>query len=139
MTSEPLPSDPLPSDPPVIETITAEADANPGGDIFGGWVLAQMDLAGGIRAYTYVGGRVVTAGATDIFFKKPIFIAEKLRFYAEIARVGRTSITMKIDVWRAPRDNTAFEKVAGGVYTFVAVDQQNQPLPISHLETPSAA
>lgn len=128
-----------PVESPVIETVASYSDANPGGDIFGGYILAQMDLAGGARAYAYVGSRVVTAGASEIDFAKPIFVGDRLRFYADLIGVGRTSLTMNIHVWRRSAANPAFEKVASGVYTFVAVDQMNRPLPISHISGKIAA
>lgn len=129
----------LPSYPPTIETVASSHDTNPGGDIFGGWMMGQMDMAGGSRAFAYAGSRVVTAGVNELSFLKPVFAGDRLRFYTHIARVGRTSIAVDIQAWRASAQDQAFEIVAGGVYTFVAVDDKSRPVPISHISHTMAA
>lgn len=116
--------------PPTIETVASAHDSNPAGDIFGGWMLAQMDLAGGARAFAHVGSRVVTAGVDQVSFIKPIFVGATVRFYTEIERIGRTSIAIRVHVWATRPPEGAIEKVTEALYTFVAVDSQFKPIPI---------
>jgi acyl-CoA thioesterase YciA len=112
---------------PIIRTKTTRNDANPGGDIFGGWILAQMDLAGGVAAYGYVGNRVVTVAVDSMSFHHPVFVGDDISFYTDIMRVGTTSIAVKISTWvkRPAVADPIF--VTEGVFTFVSVDKQNKP------------
>ena len=119
---------PIPTIPPTIETIASIHDANPGGDIFGGWIMGQMDLSGGSRAFAYAGGRVVTAGVTELAFLKPTYVGDVLRFYTMIERVGRTSIGIRIDVWRQNAAAPDFDLVGTGLFTFVHVDANSKPV-----------
>nr|WP_321162773.1 acyl-CoA thioesterase [Micavibrio aeruginosavorus] len=115
---------------PSLRTFPMPADSNANGDIFGGWILSHMDLAGAARAYDYVGGRVVTVGIEAMKFHKPVFIGDEISFYTEIARVGRTSVTVKIDSWCRRRDTRNYVKVTEGLYTFVAIGDDRQPVEI---------
>jgi acyl-CoA thioesterase YciA len=130
MPSPVLPIEQPPIQAPTIETVAGLTEANPGGDIFGGWVLAQMDLAGGSCAFSYVGNRAVTAGITDVSFLKPLFVGDIVRFYAKVERVGTTSIATSIKVWANRQGKGPIEKVAQATYTFVAVDGAFRPQPI---------
>ncbi len=117
---------------PTIRTTTTRADANPGGDIFGGWLLGQMDMAGGAKAYAYVGGRIVTVGVEAMSFHQPVFVGDEVSFYTDIVKIGRTSISIRIEAWvRRQSESQAF-KVTEGTYTFVAIDENRKPKPISH-------
>src|SRR5882757_6354017 len=84
---------------PALRTIAMPADANPAGDIFGGWVLAQMDLAGGVIAHRRAQGRAATVAVTGMTFHLPIFVGDEVSCYAEIVKTGRTSVTVKIESW----------------------------------------
>lgn len=127
-------SDPdIPKEPdkvPTIRTVANRSDANPGGDIFGGWLLGQMDLAGGARAYAYVGGRVVTVGVEAMSFHKPVFIGDEVSFYTDIEKVGRTSITIRIQSWVRRHNGDGREKVTEGLFTFVAIDDDHKPVAV---------
>src|SRR6266700_7945049 len=94
---------PDPAAPPAVEpalrAIAMPADANPNGDIFGGWLLAQMDLAGGSVASQRAQGRVATVAFTGMTFHRPVFIGDEVSCYATVTRVGRTSITIHIETW----------------------------------------
>jgi acyl-CoA thioesterase YciA len=110
------------------------ADTNPAGDIFGGWLLAQMDIAAGTVAYERARGRVATVAVDAMTFHKPVFVGDLVSCYAEIVRVGRTSITMQVEVG-ARRGRTGEEvKVTEGRFTCVAIDDQTRaPRPVPEL------
>ena len=124
------PDSALPAYPPTIETVVDIRNCNPGGDLFGGWMLAQMDLAGAARAFAYAGNRVVTAGVTDVSFVKPVFSGDLLRFYTRIERIGRTSVHVMVDVWAQHEAQGPFEKTTKALYSFVSVDGQFRPIPL---------
>lgn len=107
---------------PAIRTLAMPGDANPNGDIFGGWVMAQMDLAGGVTAGVRAQGRIATVGVEAMSFLKPINIGDVVCVYTDIIREGVTSITTKVDVWVLRQGNLNREKVTEGVFTFVAID-----------------
>ena len=115
---------------PAIRTVPMPADANANGDIFGGWVLSQMDLAGGTVAAERAGGRTVTVAVEAMTFQRPVYIGDIVSLYAEVTRVGRTSVAVKIDTY-AQRRNTGEEvKVTEGTFVFVAVDKDGKPRPV---------
>jgi acyl-CoA thioesterase YciA len=103
------------------------ADANPAGDIFGGWVMAQMDLASGISAAERAKGRVVTAAVKEMAFALPVKIGDTLSIYTDIERVGRTSITLCIEAWATRARYNKMEKVTEGTFIMVALDENGQP------------
>lgn len=117
----------LPEKAPVIVTTTTEADANPGGDIFGGWLLAQMDIAGGVQAYAYTRSRVVTVGIEAMSFHQPVFIGEQVSFFTEVVKVGHTSITIKIEAWAKRGADNRDIHVTEGLFTYVAIDDSRKP------------
>src|SRR5258708_11248313 len=96
----------LPDKQPALRVVPMPADANQHGDIFGGWVMAQVDIAGGVAAARRARGRVATVAVNSFVFKQPVLIGDQVSFYAEITRVGRTSITVDVEVYaqRNPRD-----------------------------------
>ena len=114
-----------------IRTLAMPADTNPSGDIFGGWVLSQMDLAGGITAGLRAKGRVATVAVTGMEFHKPVLVGDVVCCYADIERVGTSSMTIRIQAW-VLRGRTAMErtKVTEGVFTFVAIDDAGTPRPV---------
>lgn len=112
---------------PVLRVAPMPSDCNANGDIFGGWVLSQMDIAGGTVASRRAKGRVVTVAVESMTFHKPIKVGDIVSFYASVVRVGRTSIAVGIDTFVARRLNPEPIKVTEGVYTFVAIDDQGRP------------
>ena len=116
--------DDLPRGELAIRTLAMPADTNPSGDIFGGWVMAQMDVAGGITAAQRAGGRVATVAVDGFIFHKPVNVGDVLCCYAEVIRVGNTSIAIRIEAWalrQRARDRRV--KVTEGIFTFVALDE----------------
>ncbi|WLS08116.1 acyl-CoA thioesterase [Shinella sumterensis] len=113
-----------------LRTLAMPGDANAAGDIFGGWVMAQMDLACGIRAAERARGRVVTAAVREMAFELPVKIGDTLSIYTDIARVGRTSITLSVEAWAQRYLTTRLEKVTAATFVMVALDSQGQPTPV---------
>ncbi len=116
---------------PVIRTTTTYSDANPGGDIFGGWLLAQMDLAGGVCAYAYVRNRIVTVGVEAMSFHQPVFIGDEVSFFADVKHVGKTSIAIKIEAWVKRKKTGEIAHVTDGIYTYVSIGNDRSPQEIS--------
>ena len=115
---------------PIIRTVPHPADMNGNGDIFGGWVLSQMDIAGGITASRRSQGPVATVAIESMEFIAPIHLRDVISVYAEVERVGRTSMGVRIEVV-ASRDRGATQvKVTEGLFTFVALDENNRPRPV---------
>ncbi|MEQ9554778.1 MAG: acyl-CoA thioesterase [Rhodospirillales bacterium] len=114
-----------------IRTLAMPADTNPSGDIFGGWVMAQMDVAGGIVAAQHADGRVATVAVDGFIFHKPVNVGDVLCCYAEVVRVGNTSIALRIEAWalrQRARDRRV--KVTEGIFTFVALDDNGKKRPV---------
>jgi len=118
---------------PAIRTIAMPADTNPHGDIFGGWLLCQMDLAGATVATRRAGGRVVTIAITAMVFHRPVCVGDEVSCYASVSKTGNTSITIKIESWarRSRGADTVPIKVTEGLYTYVKVDAAGKPQPVS--------
>jgi len=114
-----------------IRTLAMPADANHHGDIFGGWVLGQMDIAGGIFAAKVAKGRCVTVAVDAMTFRKPVYIGDIVGVYTSLIRVGTTSITVRVEVWVTRRNETASILVTEGNFTYVAVSDQHRPRPVS--------
>jgi len=114
-----------------IRTLAMPADANPSGDIFGGWVMSQMDIAGGITAYARAHGRVATVAVDGFTFHKPVLVGDVVCCYADILKVGNTSITILIQAWALrKREVNNRVKVTEGVFTFVALDDNGKKRPV---------
>lgn len=112
---------------PAVRTLAMPADTNPSGDIFGGWLLAQMDIAAGTVAYDRARGRVVTVALDAMAFHAPVYVGDLVSCYAEVVRVGRTSLTLQVEAW-ARRGRSGEEvKVTEGRFTMVAVDEEGRP------------
>jgi acyl-CoA thioesterase YciA len=120
----------IPIGEPVIRTVTMPADTNPAGDIFGGWLMAQMDLAAGSAAARRARGRCATVAADSMVFHSPVFVGDEVSLYADIVRVGRTSLSIRIEAWRRSRDGDDCFKVTEATFTFVAIDDQRRPRPV---------
>ena len=116
---------------PALRVVPMPADANQHGDIFGGWVMSQVDIAGGMVAARLARGRVATVAVKEFVFKQPVQIGDVLSFYVEVLRVGNTSITVEVEVYaeRRPSDPTTV-KVTEATLTYVAVDREGRPRPV---------
>lgn len=110
-----------------LRTLAMPADTNAAGDIFGGWVMSQMDLAAAMRANEVAGGRTVTVAANSIVFRKPVKIGDTLCVYTAVEKVGRSSITLAVDVWARRSYSELREKVTEAVFVMVAVDGEGNP------------
>ncbi|MGY8956931.1 MAG: acyl-CoA thioesterase [Alphaproteobacteria bacterium] len=113
-----------------IQAVAMPADTNPNGDIFGGWLLSQMDIAGGIAARGRSGGRVATVAVESMVFNKPVQVGDVVCCYADLQRIGSTSMTYRIEVWTIRRDSFEREKVTEGAFTYVAIGDDGRPRPI---------
>jgi len=113
--------------PASLRTIAMPADTNPNGDIFGGWILSQMDLAGGTHAFFEAQGRVATVAVTAMKFHKPVMVGDEVSCYCVTSRVGRTSISVRVETWVRRRHRAIDEQVTEGLFTFVALDDDGRP------------
>ena len=114
-----------------LRTLAMPADANAAGDIFGGWVMAQVDLAGAVLPARYVRGRMATVAVNQFVFKQPVRVGDILSFFAHVTRVGTTSITVQVEVF-AERfaSQGQYVKVTEASLTYVAIDHEGRPRPI---------
>src|SRR6478609_4256390 len=110
-----------------LRTLAMPSDTNAAGDIFGGWVMAQMDLACGIRAAERARGRVVTAAVKEMSFAAPMKIGDTLSIYTQVTRVGRTSMTLKVEAWAQRYLSEVMEKVTDADFVMVALDGEGKP------------
>ena len=126
----------LPKDQqPVLRMMPMPSDANIHGDVFGGWIMSQVDIAGSIPATHRANGRVATVAVNSFLFKHPVFVGDLLSFYAEVEKVGRTSVTVRVEVF-AQRNRLDIEvvRVTEATLTYVATDDQRQPRPLPPLD-----
>ena len=119
-----------PQGEPALRAIAMPADANPYGDIFGGWLLSQMDLAGGAAARRRAKGRTATVAITAMTFHRPVFVGDEVTCYAQIVKVGRTSITVKVESWVRRGIGEEQSAVTEGIFTYVAIDEDRRPRPV---------
>ena len=129
MNEQPEPSAP-PAGPPAIRTIAMPADTNPAGDIFGGWLMAQMDLAAGNAATRRARGRCATVAVEAMTFLSPVSVGDEVSLYAEVVSVGRTSLRIAVEAWRRVRAGEETNQVTRAVFTFVAIGSDRRPRPI---------
>jgi len=115
---------------PSIRMTAMPADTNPSGDIFGGWLMSVMDLAGANVAYERANGRIATVAVDKIVFHYPVSVGDVVSCYAEVERVGRTSLTTRVEVWVHGRGGGADRQVTEGVFTYVALDDAGRPRPV---------
>lgn len=117
---------------PALRVIPMPSDASHTGDIFGGWIMSQVDLAGSIPAVRLAKGRVATVAVNSFVFKQPVFVGDVVSFYAEVVKVGRTSITVDVTVYAQRRpEREECVKVTEAVLTYVAVDRDRRPRVVS--------
>ena len=121
----------LPQREPVLRVVPMPADVNQHGDIFGGWIMSQVDITGGILAARRARGRVATVAVNSFTFKEPVSIGDLVTFYGDITRVGRTSVTIDVEVFaqRTP-DDLVTVKVTEASLTYVAVGEDGRPRPL---------
>ena len=117
---------------PTLRVVPMPADSNSSGDIFGGWVMSQVDVAGSIPAIRLARGRVATVAVNSFVFRQPVMVGDLVSFYAEVVKVGRTSITVSVEVYvqRNP-EKVETVKVTEATLTYVAVDKQGRPRVVS--------
>ncbi|EGR2795650.1 acyl-CoA thioester hydrolase [Vibrio navarrensis] len=117
----------------LLRTLAMPADTNANGDIFGGWIMSQLDLAGGILAKEISSGRIVTVSVSDIIFKKPVKVGDVVCCYGECTKIGRTSMSINLELWVKPiRDHGVEERfmVCNATFNYVAIDGEGKPRPV---------
>ena len=123
-----------PINPPgvlTIRTVAMPADTNPNGQIFGGWLMSQMDLAGGTHAFQRTRGRVVTVAVDAMEFHQPVHVGDELTCYTDIIRIGRTSLAIRVEAWVRRRCLDANQlKVTSATFTYVAIDENGKKMPV---------
>ena len=133
MTDTPVHAPAPPSEPQgdlSIRTMAMPADTNQNGDIFGGWLLSQMDIAGGVFASKTAKTRTVTVAIDAMNFRKPVFVGDLVSVHANLVRTGRTSITVRLEAWVVRRKEMQSILVTDGNFTYVSIDDQGRPQPI---------
>jgi acyl-CoA thioesterase YciA len=119
---------------PAIRVTAMPADANPSGDIFGGWLMAQMDLAAGLVAMRAARGRTVTVAVEAMSFLSPVLVGDEVSVYADVVSRGRSSMRIAVEAWRRERHAEARRKVTDAVFTFVAIGPDHRPVPLPPAE-----
>ena len=116
------------------------ADTNPEGDIFGGWLLAHMDLAGATPAFELAQGRCATIALDGMVFHQPVSVGDEVSIYATVIKTGRTSIRVHVEAWKRPRNHAqaASMRVTEGVFTYVAIDEHRKPRPLPQIDSSDA-
>lgn len=115
---------------PTIRVSTMPADANAYGDIFGGWLMGQMDMAAGLVAARRARGRAVTVAMDGMQFHAPVLVGDEVSVFAQLTRVGRTSMVIDVEAWRRDRHGEDHELVTQAAFTFVAVGEDKRPRPV---------
>jgi acyl-CoA thioesterase YciA len=118
-----------PEGEPAIRTVAMPADTNPNGDIFGGWLMAQMDLAGGVTAWRRARGRTATVAVDSMTFHRPVKVGDEVSIYTRVLGVGRTSIRIFIEAWRRSRAGE-MSKVTSATFIYVAIGEDGRPRPV---------
>ncbi len=119
-----------PKEEPVLRAIAMPSDTNPEGDIFGGWLVSQMDLAGATIAFRRAQGRCVTVAIDGMSFISPVFVGDEVSLFAHLIHVGRTSVRVSVEAWRRRRDGRDVYKVTQGVFVYIAIDGERRPRPL---------
>ena len=124
-----------PEGEPAIRSIAMPADTNPNGDIFGGWLMSQMDLAGGSVAGRHAQGRIATVAVDSMSFLRPVKVGDEVSLYARVVGAGRTSIRVSVEAWRRPRvgdpRTEEMSKVTQAIFVFVAIGEDGRPRPLA--------
>src|SRR6201987_2781097 len=119
-----------PEGEPALRAIAMPADANPHGDIFGGWLLAQMDLAGGSLATQRARGRCATVAVDAMVFHEPVFVGDEVSCYGALVRTGHTSMIVRVEAWRRHLPSDEVRKVTEAIFTYVAIGENRRPRPL---------
>lgn len=114
----------------VIKVVAMPVDTNPDGDMFGGWIVSQMDLAAYLHARKFTENRLVTVAIDDITFHKPVFVGDCLICYAHTEKTGNTSITVKVNAMVERKKGLSVEQVTEGSFVFVAIGENRKPVPV---------
>lgn len=123
----------------VIRTMAMPADTNANGDIFGGWLMAQMDLGGAVLARNVAGTRVVTVTVDRMTFVAPVYVGDLVTCYARLTRVGRSSLQVDVEAWvQRFRNGDEYVRVTEGLFTYVAIDENGRPRAVRHRTPPVA-
>ncbi len=117
-------------------TLAMPADTNQNGDIFGGWLLSQMDIGGGIFASKIAKSRTVTVAIDAMNFRKPVYVGDLVSVHATLVRIGKTSITVHLEAWVMRRKEVQFILVTDGNFTYVAIDDQGHPQQVPQADRP---
>ncbi|WP_121062539.1 acyl-CoA thioesterase [Chachezhania antarctica] len=126
-----MPEEPqVPDCAPTIRVVAMPADTNPAGDIFGGWLMSEMDKAAGTTAAMRAHGRCATIAIDKVTFLLPVKVGDEVSVYTDIVHVGRTSMNIHVEAWRRTRYGSASQKVTEATFTFVALDEHARPRPI---------
>ncbi|WP_310531706.1 acyl-CoA thioesterase [Novosphingobium sp.] len=120
-----------PDGQPAIRVTAMPADTNANGDIFGGWLMSQMDMGAGLVAARLAHGRVATVAMDGMQFHQPVGVGDEVSVYCEVTKVGRSSITIATEAWRRHRFEEVQQKVTEAVFTFVAIDDAGRPRPVN--------
>jgi len=115
---------------PAMRLVPLPENTNGNGDIFGGWILSQMDLAAGKTAYFRAKGRVVTIAIDSMKFHKHVSVGDELSIYTDLVKVGNTSMTIKVESWARRKESGEYVKVTEGLFTFVKIDKDRKPQPV---------
>jgi acyl-CoA thioesterase YciA len=119
-----------PEGAPAVRVVAMPADTNPNGDIFGGWLMSQMDSAAGTIAAEVAQGRAVTIAVDAMSFLRPVAVGDIVSVYADVIKIGRTSLKLDVQAWRRRRNQHSSQKVTQATFTFVAIDDQGRPRPV---------
>ena len=120
----------LPNKEPALRVVPMPADANYHGDIFGGWIMSQMDIGSGILASKTAQSRVATVAVEGMSFLHPVRVGDTVACYAWVERIGRTSMTIPVEVWVQPYRRTEQRRVTHAIFTYVALDEDGKPIPV---------
>ena len=136
MTEEPTRGAPeWPGSEPVIRSIAMPYDTNPEGDIFGGWLVSEMDMAGATIAFRLARGRCATVAIDALTFLSPVAVGDEVSLFCDVIHVGRTSVRVRVQAWRRKRHAAAEgNKVCEGAFTYVAIDAERNPRPVAQGE-----
>jgi len=124
----------LPTAAPAIRVCPMPADANSNGDIFGGWLMGQMDIAAGFVASRHCSGRAVTIAVEGMKFLHPVFVGDEVSIFANLVSIGTTSMTINVESWRRDRHGIDYDKVTQARFVFVAIDDAGRPRKVPALE-----
>ena len=116
---------------PTLRVVPMPSDSNSNGDIFGGWIMSQVDIAGAIPVVQLVDGRVATVAVNSFVFKQPVFIGDLVSFYATIKKIGTTSVTVNVEVFAQRKARMEIVKVTDANLTYVHIDKNGKPKPIN--------